>query len=136
MAAQEIICDTDVMIEYFNEKKGRHDQTKKTIEKIGLNNVLLSAVTEMELIKGISNREHGQIVHKKLKRFNIILLSPEITLQAIELLNTYHLSRGLAIPDALIAATALETKLNLYTYNEKDFKFIKGLKLHRATQIA
>jgi len=66
----------------------------------------------------------------------IICDTDVITLQAIELLNTYHLSHGLAIPDALIAATALETKLNLYTYNEKDFKFIKGLKLHRPTQIA
>jgi len=131
MAAQEIICDTDVMIEYFDGKKERHRQTKEIVEKIGLDNILLSAITEMELIKGITNKEHGQIVHKRLKRFDIISLTPEITVQAIELLNNYHLSHGLAIPDALIAATALETDLKLYTYNQKDFKFIKGIKLYK-----
>ena len=119
------------MIEYFDEQKGRHNQTEDAISKIGLDNVLLSAITQMELIKGITNKESGQVVYKKLKRFNLILLSPDITLRAIELLNTYHLSHGLAIPDALIAATTLETNLKLYTYNQKDFKFIKGLKLHK-----
>jgi predicted nucleic acid-binding protein len=131
MATEQIICDSDVMIEYFDKQKGRHNQTADAISKIGLDNVLLSAITQMELIKGITNKESGQVVYKKLKRFNLVLLSPDITLLAIELLNTYHLSHGLAIPDALIAATALETNLKLYTYNQKDFKFIKGLKLHK-----
>lgn len=32
--------------------------------------------------------------------------------------------------DALIAATSLGTGLKLFTYNKRDFKFIKGLKLY------
>jgi len=68
---------------------------------------------------------------KRLKGLDTILLSPEITRKTIELLNTYHLSHGLAIPDALIAATAIETKLTLFSYNVRDFKFIKGLNLYR-----
>lgn len=43
-----------------------------------------------------------------------------------------HLSHGLAIPDALIAATSLETGLRLFTYNVRDFKFIKGLNLYNS----
>ncbi|MBD1432524.1 type II toxin-antitoxin system VapC family toxin [Sphingobacterium sp. DN00404] len=130
MATQKVICDTDVLIEFFDENKNRHSETAATIEKIGINNMLISAISKMELIKGTRHKEHSQQVAKKLKRLDTILLSPEITIRTIELLNTYHLSHGLAIPDALIAATSLETGLKLFTYNVRDFKFIKGLNLY------
>ncbi|WP_262246884.1 type II toxin-antitoxin system VapC family toxin [Parapedobacter soli] len=130
MAAERIICDTDVMIELLDRDKAKHAQTDQLLEKIGLDNILISAITKMELIKGTVNKEHNQQVYKKLKRLDTILLSPEITIRAVELLNNYHLSHGLAIPDALIAATALETKLKLFTYNLRDFTFIKGLNLY------
>jgi len=132
MAAQKIICDTDVLIEFFDENKTRHSETAATIEKIGMDNMLISAISKMELIKGTRHKEHSQQVAKKLKRLDTILLSPEITIRTIELLNTYHLSHGLAIPDALIAATSLETGLKLFTYNVRDFKFIKGLNLYNS----
>lgn|SRR5690606_29918239 len=131
MATQKIICDTDVLIEFFDENKTRHAETAKAIEKIGIGNILISAITKMELIKGVRDKEHSGWVSKRLKGLDTILLSPEITRKTIELLNTYHLSHGLAIPDALIAATAIETKLTLFSYNVRDFKFIKGLNLYR-----
>lgn len=129
MAAQKIICDTDVLIELFDTKKSRHSKTDAIIEGIGIENILISAITRMELIKGTLIKEHSEQLSKKLKRFDTILLTPEITIRTIELLNRYHLSHGLAIPDGLIAATSLETDLNLFTYNVRDFKFINGLKL-------
>lgn len=133
MATQKVICDTDVLIEFFDEKKARYPQTVSSIEEIGIDNILISAISKMELIKGTLHKEHSQQVAKKLKRLDTILLSPEITLRAIDLLNTYHLSHGLAIPDALIAATSLATDLTLFIYNMRDFKFIKGLKLYTST---
>lgn len=33
------------------------------------------------------------------------------------------------LPDSIIAATCLENNLTLITYNVKDFRFIKGLKI-------
>ena len=42
----------------------------------------------------------------------------------------YFLSHKLAIPDALIAATALVNSISLYTLNAKDFRFIEGLTIH------
>lgn len=130
MATQKIICDTDVLIEFFDENKTRHSHTVASIAEIGLDNILISAISKMELIKGALHKEHSEQVAKKLKRLDTILLSPEITVRTIDLLSTYHLSHGLAIPDALIAATSLETGLTLFTYNVRDFKFIKGLNLY------
>lgn len=131
MATEKVICDTDVLIAFFDEKKTGHKHAIESIETIGLDNILISAVTKMELIKGATRKEHSQQINKQLKRLDIILLSPQITVRTIELLKTYHLSHGLAIPDGSIAATALETRLELFTYNLRDFRFIKDLKLHQ-----
>ena len=98
MATQKVICDTDILIEFFDEKKARHSETVTSIKEIGMDNILISAISKMELIKGTLHKEHDQQVAKKLKRLDTILLSPEITIRAIELLNTYHLSHRLAIP--------------------------------------
>jgi predicted nucleic acid-binding protein len=40
------------------------------------------------------------------------------------------LSHKLSLPDGFIAATALAFEITLYTLNEKDFRFIDGLKLY------
>jgi len=38
------------------------------------------------------------------------------------------------MPDAMIAATALHADLVLFTFNLRDFKFIKGLQLYEAVR--
>jgi hypothetical protein len=69
---------------------------------------------------------------KKLKRLNIIQINTESSLIASKLIKDYHLSHGLDIPDAMIAATALAHDLYLYTNNVKDFKYISNLKLYHS----
>ncbi|MHC8949440.1 PIN domain-containing protein [Sphingobacterium hungaricum] len=130
METEKIICDSDVIIELFDENKKFHSQTEVKINHIGIENILISGVSKMELIKGTHSKEHLQKIQKKLKRLDTILLSPVITLRAIDLLTTYHLSHGLTIPDTMIATTSLETNLKLFTYNLRDFKFIQGLSLY------
>lgn len=46
----KVICDTDVMIDYFDQSKPRHAGTVKELEKnINLDNVLISAISKIEL---------------------------------------------------------------------------------------
>lgn len=128
---EKIICDTDVMIDYWDKSKSRHTATKSILENsIELENVVLSAVTKMELMVGVKNKADMIKITKELSRFNIALINNDITLQAFNLLQTYRLSHGLSLPDSLIAATSLVADLELFTYNTKDFKFIPQLKLH------
>jgi len=54
---------------------------------------------------------------------------PEISKKGVILVEQYCLSHKLALPDALIAATALHYDIELYTLNLKDFKFIPDLKI-------
>lgn len=133
MAKKKIICDTDVMIDYWDKTKSRHTSTKEIIENsIELDNMILSAVTKMELMPGASNKTDMSRITNKLARFNIPLINSNITLQSFTLLQNYRLSHGLSIPDSIIAATALITDLELFTYNTKDFKFISQLKLYKS----
>jgi len=132
MAKEKIICDTDVMIDFFDHAQPRHAETKTVLEQyIGIDNTLISSVTKMEMILGAANKPDLLAIEKKLNRFNIILLTPDINLQAIHLIRSYRLSHGLALADTLIAATALETSPKLFTYNTRDFKFIKNLVLFK-----
>jgi predicted nucleic acid-binding protein len=128
--ATNVICDTDVMIDFWDVAAKRHDSTREIVENsIRLDNVLLSVVTKMELLSGALNKRNLSKLDKKLTRFNISLLNEAISVKGVELLLKYRLSHGLTFPDALIAATAIVTGLELFTYNLKDFVFIQGLKL-------
>ncbi len=81
MAKKKIICDTDVMIDYWDKTRPRHEGTKSTLEKsIELDNVVLSAVTKMELMLGATNKFDMIRIIKKLSRFNIALINNDITL--------------------------------------------------------
>jgi len=121
-----------VMIDYFDLKSLQHTITKiKLEEEIGLENIMLSAISKLKLIAGATTKSDLLTIIKKLKRLSVILFFPTITSLSFELLETYKLSHGLALPDCLIAATVLKTDLEFFTYNTKDFKFIPKLRLHK-----
>jgi predicted nucleic acid-binding protein len=131
VAKKTVICDTDVMIDYWNVNSQRHNATKNVLENlISLHNVMLSAMTKMELIMGASNKNELNRINKNIHQFNLALIDDNITQSAIQLLQNYRLSHGLAIPDSLIAATALILQVELFTYNVKDYKFIDSLMLY------
>ncbi|AMJ66972.1 hypothetical protein AXW84_17195 [Hymenobacter sp. PAMC 26628] len=56
-------------------------------------------------------------------------MSPEIGVLADRWLTAFSLSKGLRLADALIAATALHHAAPLLSKNQRDFRFIPGLKL-------
>jgi len=129
LGTKKVICDTDVIIDYWNNYSQRHRETKEALDIIGLDNVVLSAITKMELIMGAKDKEGLIRINKKINQFKIILIDNAITNSAIQLLQNYRLSHGLALPDAFIAATCKILELELFTHNTKDYKFIDGLTL-------
>lgn len=132
MEKKLILCDTDVMIDFWDIKQPRNYSTVTEINtKIGLDNVAISAITKLELFAGVGNKKELEILQNKLNRFNVALINNEITMKAFELMVKYRLSHGLALPDSLIAASAIIDNVELFTYNQKDFKFISSLKLYK-----
>ena len=121
-----ILCDTNVIIEVL---KGRHE-TIREIERIGLDNLGISAVTVMELYFGALSKRELNKIKNNLQSLQIIHVDSEISEVAVDLVEKYSKNFHLQIPDAIIAATALVYEIELFTYNLKDFKFIKDIRLH------
>jgi predicted nucleic acid-binding protein len=121
-----ILCDTDIFIEAMKNNIRAVD----SFRKIGFENVALSAITLMELYFGALNKREMAKIKNHLNQLKIIQVDKDISEAATELIEKYAKSHGLHIPDALIAATAIFHRMQLFTYNVKDFKFIEGLSLY------
>lgn len=120
------IFDTDILI---NVGRGKTDAVNCLQTLSQTSTPAISIVTQMELIVGCRDKTELQALARFLARFRILKLTEPISVKSVELLNQYRLSHGLLIADALIATTALEADENFITGNQKDFRFISGLKL-------
>lgn len=125
-----IICDTNVFGHFFIG----HESTAEELKRIGEANILLPSVAWMEILRGSADRKAQAIIEKRIAKFTIIHIDENISVRAAQLIQSYHLSHGLNIPDALIAGTALELDLELFTYNTKDFKFLPNIRLYQPTK--
>lgn len=120
-----ILVDTNILIEIYRNNK----RIITTVEDIGQNNIAVSSITLAELLYGARNKKELQLIRKDISKLTVLTVDEIISEKFIELIAEYALSHKLAIPDALIAATAICRNLPLYTLNKKDFVFIKAIKL-------
>lgn len=125
--ADMILCDTNIFISAFN---GRTD-TINQLNKIGLGEIALSAVTVMELLQGMGNKKELAQMKKKIKYYDVVQIDKAISQKAIDFIESYKLSHGLLIPDAIIGATAIVHQIPIYTYNVKDFDFLPDIILYQ-----
>lgn len=122
-----VLCDTNIFISAFNGRPDTIDQ----LSKIGFTEILLSAVTVMELLQGMGDKKELAEMKKKIKFYDVVQIDSAISQKAIEFIETYKLSHGLQIPDAIIGATAVVHQIPLYTYNLRDFNFLPGIILYQ-----
>jgi len=121
-----ILCDTDILIEFFK----KNETIVATLRDIGQDRLAVSHVTVAELYFGALNKAELARIRRDLAMLHAYPVSAGISQRFLWLMGTYSLSHKLSLPDALIAATALENDLTLFTLNWKDFRFIPGLQLH------
>ena len=122
-----MLVDTDVLIWHL---RGLALATQRLD---ALTNMQLSAVTYMELLQGMRSKAELIALQKSLAKRGATQLpiTPAITARAIALMESFSLSHGIGIGDALIGATALEHGLSLLTANLKHFGAMDGLSLER-----
>jgi predicted nucleic acid-binding protein len=121
-----IIVDTDILIDVGRGEQTALDCLQRIEQQFQL---AISVVTQMELIVGCRNKVELNKLEKFLQYFQSLKLTEQISDRAVKLLGQYRLSHGLLIADALIAATALEYDEEFITKNQRDYRFIDGLKL-------
>lgn len=120
-----MVFDTDVIIWALRANP-------KAIRKIDSTDVLqISAISYMELIKGVRNKQElhnlKQTLHKLA--FEIIPIDENISHRAMIYIEEYGLSSGIDLPDALIAATVIEKNLCLCSANSKHYKVVPNIEL-------
>jgi predicted nucleic acid-binding protein len=109
----DILIDTDIFI----------DHLRGTAElKPGRHRIHYSVVTRAELFAG--NRA-TDLVSQLLAPFREITVDRSVAERAGRVAREFQLR----MPDALIAATALENRLTLTTRNRKDFDNVRGLRI-------
>ena len=116
------LLDTNVVLDFFNSKLPIN--AKEFISDI---EPKISFITRIELFAfhNISNVELTFL--EKFVRFSIVFnkITPEIISITIYLRTKYKIK----LPDAIIAATAIENNLTLISRNLKDFDKIVELKI-------
>ena len=93
----------------------------------GAGDVAFSALCEAELVAGKANVDPG--VRSALLRFlhqwTKVEVTNPIALRAGDIVRDH----GLAVPDAIVAATALRYKAELITRNAQDFRLVERLRV-------
>ena len=120
------LVDTDILIDLSLDDV-QAIQVLKGLEQ--QSTLAVSTITVMELIVGCRNKNELRSTDRLLERFKIILLNEQVSVRAVELIRKYRLSHGLLLADAMIAATALSMDCDFITKNQRDYRFIEGVKL-------
>ena len=121
---EKIVLDTNILIEIL---KG--NQTIITKVELLKETLCISSITVMELYYGALNKAELFQLKKFISLFSVIQVCENISTISTELIFEYSKSHNLAIPDSLIASTAISFNAKLYTLNIKDFRYIDGLEL-------
>jgi predicted nucleic acid-binding protein len=124
--AQLILIDTDVLID-VGRKIDIAVASLQRVEEAAVPGI--SIITQMELMVGCQNKKEFLVLENFLQGFEIISLNKTIGNKSVELLRQYRLSHSLLIADSLIAATAISIDSPFLTKNQKDYQFIRGLKI-------
>jgi hypothetical protein len=120
------IVDTDILIDVGQDVQEAVD-CLAGIEEHSIPAV--SVITQMELLVGCRNATELRRTERFLERFHVLKLTERVSDTAVVLLRQYRLRYGLAIPDAVIAATAIALNQPFISKNQRDYRFIKGLQL-------
>jgi len=108
----DLLVDTDVFVDHL---RGAHRF------RLGGHQVSYSVITRCELFAGHAVEEER--VARLLAPFQELTVDRAVGERAGRLRRT----QNIRVPDALIAATALEHGLTLLTRNQRDFSIVPGL---------
>ncbi len=111
----DFLVDTDVFVDHLRGAR-RFDPRSHRVN--------YSVVTRAELFAGNSGSEAVSIILSPFREL-------DVDRPVAERAGRLRREIGIRLPDALIAATAIEHKLSLFTRNRSDFEKVRGLRIRQ-----
>ena len=120
-----MLFDTDILIWLQRGNEKAATAIDKTPDRF------ISIQTYMELLQCAKNKDQHRQVKDFLTSYGFIYLplTENIGHRASIYIEEYTLKNSIQVGDALIAATAVENNLTLFSGNQKHFKAVKDLSL-------
>ncbi len=122
------LIDTDILID---AARGHPDAVAFLSGQLRTSLIQISIISAMELIVGSRNKVELSETKRFLQPARILPVDSNVSQAAYNFMESFTLSHGLMIPDALIAATASENELTLVTKNTRHFQMIPELEVVR-----
>ena len=122
-----MLIDTDVFIWFLRGRGSARDAIRNCPA------VELSVVTYMELVQGVRHAEELRRLRRTIRvnGWRILPLSEDIGHRATIYIESYALSDGMRMADALIAASAVQSGDALMTANVRHYRCIPDIVLER-----
>ncbi|MEA3358567.1 MAG: PIN domain-containing protein [Thermodesulfobacteriota bacterium] len=120
-----ILLDSDVMIDLFRE----YPPAKTWFDSINDSETMaLPGFVVMELIQGCENKLQLRKLQRDLAFYETVWLETEDCEQALDVFTNYYLSHNAGLVDVMVGMTAVSLGVPLFTFNDKHYQFIPGLK--------
>ena len=113
-----VLVDSDVLVDHLRGHR-RFDR--------GQDEIHISVITRAELFSGRGTEE------RRVRRLLEPMVELPVDRAVAERAGRLRRAGSILLPDALIAATALEHRLTLVTRNLADFAAVKGLRIRPVT---
>jgi predicted nucleic acid-binding protein len=131
---KKCLVDTSVLIALFR----KNDDAKIALESISVGMAYICDITFMEIMAGCSTIEKRDYALKFLDVYGLLKNNEQVSDKSMQLMKRYCIQRAgqpiLRLADCLIAAFATYHKMELLTFNKKDFDFIQGISIHNLSK--
>lgn len=116
------LIDTDVLIDYLRGLP----QAVEFLRSLG-GSICFSTITVAEVYCGVKGNDEEEKIKELFVRVPVVPVDLSIAREAGRLVAAYHKSHKLSLPDALIAASCLQTGASLQTLNVRHYPMFAGL---------
>jgi len=108
------------------------------LEMLNVNETCICDVTFLEIMAGCGTVQKRENAVNALRAYKLLNNNEKISEISMQLMKRYCVQQTgqsiLRLGDCLIASFALYHKMELLTFNKKDFDFIKGLYVHKMSK--
>ena len=120
-----MLVDTDVLIWFLRGRNSALDAIRRC------SSVELCAASYMELVQGVHDKSELRMLLRtiRINGWRILPLTESISHRATLYVESYALSDGMRVADALIAASAVQSGAALMTANVRHYTYIPDIAL-------